>query len=113
MSFGLSEAWASVAPASASTAPAEGPFSMVMILAIFVLFYFMLIRPQNKRAKDHRALMAKLQKGDEIVTGSGFLCQIVSLHDDYLKVNLAEGMEVYLQRQSVSAVLPKGTIKAL
>lgn len=84
-----------------------------MIAAIFVLFYFMLIRPQNKRAKEHRELINRLKKGDEIVTSGGMLAKVVSLDDQYIKISLAEGVEINLQRSAVSTVLPKGTIKSL
>lgn len=112
MSFLISDAFADAAT-SATPAQADGTFSMVMIAVIFVLFYFMLIRPQNKRAKEHRELINKLQKGDEIVTTSGFLGKVVNLDEQFIKVSLAEGIDVHLQRQAVTAVLPKGTIKAL
>lgn len=111
MSFLVNDAIA--ATASAQPAQADGTFSMIMIAAIFVLFYFMLIRPQNKRAKEHRELVGKLQKGDEVVTSGGFLGKVVSLDEQFIKVSLAEGVDVNLQRSAVSAVLPKGTIKAL
>lgn len=112
MSFFMSDAFAE---ATTATAPAQGDgtFSMVMIAVIFVLFYFMLIRPQNKRAKEHRELVNKLQKGDEIVTTSGFVGKVVAIDEQFIKVSLADGIEVHLQRQAVSAVLPKGTLKAL
>ena len=84
-----------------------------MIAAIFVLFYFMLIRPQNKRAKEHRELVGKLKKGDEIITSGGILAKVSSLDEQYIKVSVAEGVEINLQRSAVSAVLPKGTIKSL
>jgi preprotein translocase subunit YajC len=111
MSFLINNAFAETA--SVQPAQADGAFSMIMIAAIFVLFYFMLIRPQNKRAKEHRELTSKLQKGDEVVTSGGFLAKVVSLDDQFIKVSLAEGVEVSLQRSAVSTVLPKGTIKAL
>ena len=111
MSFFISNALADTA-AAAPVQP-DGTFSMIMIAAIFVLFYFMLIRPQNKRAKDHRELITKLQKGDEVITTGGFLAKVVSLDEQYLKVSLAEGVEVSLQRSAVSTILPKGTLKAL
>ena len=112
MSFLISDAFAD-ATTAAAPAQADGTFSMVMIGVIFVLFYFMLIRPQNKRAKEHRELISKVQKGDEIVTNSGFLGKVTNLDEQFIKVSLADGVEVLLQRQAVSAVLPKGTIKAL
>ena len=98
---------------SAMPAQADGTFSLVMIAAIFVLFYFMLIRPQNKRAKEHRELVGNLKKGDEVVTSGGIIAKVVSLDEQYIKVSLAEGVEVNLQRSAVSTVLPKGTLKSL
>lgn len=97
-----------------TTAPqGEGTFSLVMIVAIFVLFYFMLVRPQNRRAKEHRELVNKLAKGDEVITSSGMLAKIVSIDEQYMKVLIAQGVEVTIQRSAVSAVLPKGTVKNL
>lgn len=110
MSFFISSAMA------ATGAPAAGPdgsFSLIMIVAIFVLFYFMLIRPQNKRAKEHRELIGNLKKGDEIVTSGGMLAKVISLDEQFIKVNLAEGVDICLQRSAVSTVLPKGTMKSL
>jgi preprotein translocase subunit YajC len=110
MSFFINDAFAE---ATANATPADSTFSMIMIAVIFVLFYFMLIRPQNKRAKEHRELITKLQKGDEIVTTSGFVGKVVNLDEQFIKISLADGVEVHLQRQAVTAVLPKGTLKAL
>ena len=73
----------------------------------------MLIRPQNKRAKELRELISKLKKGDEIVTSGGILAKISSIDEQYIKVTVAEGTEVCLQRSAVSTVLPKGTLKSL
>lgn len=113
MSFLISNAMADTADAGAQAAQADGTFSLVMIGVIFVLFYFMLIRPQNKRAKEHRDLISKLEKGDEIATSSGILGRVVTLDEQYIKVSIAEGTEITLQRSAVSAVLPKGTLAAL
>lgn len=111
MGFFISDAIA--AGAAAPSGSADGTFSMIMIAAIFVLFYFMLIRPQNKRAKEHRELVSNLKKGDEIVTSGGILAKVINIDEQYIKVALAEGVEVSLQRAAVSAVLPKGTLKSL
>jgi len=111
MSFFIGDAMA-----AAQTAPAaqpDGTFSLVMIVAIFVLFYFMLIRPQNKRAKEQRAMLSQLKKGDEIVTSGGILAKVVNLGEQYIKVALAGGVEINLQRGAVSTILPKGTLKSL
>ncbi len=114
MSFLISNAMAETAAGAAGQAPqGDGTFSLVMIGIIFVLFYFMLIRPQNKRAKAHRELVEKLQKGDEIATASGILGRVVALDEQYLKVAVSKETEIMLQRSAVSAVLPKGTLEAL
>lgn len=111
MSFFISDAFAT---AGTTAAPqADGSFSLIMIVAIFVLFYFMLIRPQSKKAKEHRDLISKLKKGDEIITAGGILAKVVSLNDQYIKVCLAEGVEINIQKGAVTTVLPKGTLKTL
>lgn len=110
MSFFISDA---IAAGSAPAAQADGTFSLVMIAAIFVLFYFMLIRPQNKRAKEHRELIGQLKKGDEIITTGGMLAKVVNIDEQYIKVSLAEGLEITMQKGAVSTVLPKGTLKSL
>lgn len=114
MSFFIQDALAEAAsPATAATAQDGGLMSFVMIGAIFVLFYFMLIRPQNKRAKEHRELISKIKKGDEILTSSGLLGKVLAVDDHYVKVSIAEGVEVNMQRGSVNAILPKGTLKSI
>jgi preprotein translocase subunit YajC len=110
MSFFISDAIAAASPSAGQT---DGTFSLIMIAAIFVLFYFMLIRPQNKKAKEHRDLLGRLKKGDEIITSGGILAKVVSLDEQYIKVSPAEGIEMSLQKGAVSTVLPKGTLKSL
>ena len=110
MSYFISDA---VAAAATPGAQSDGTFSLVMVAAIFVLFYFMLIRPQNKRAKEHRDLVNKVQKGDEIVTSGGLLAKVSSVDEQFIKATVAEGVDICLQRNAVTSVLPKGTIKAL
>ncbi|MCX7117716.1 MAG: preprotein translocase subunit YajC [Legionellales bacterium] len=111
MSFFMSDAIAAVG--SAPAAPTDGTFSLIMVGAIFILFYFMLIRPQNKRAKEHRQLVSQIQKGDEVITSGGMLAKVASVDEQYIKVLIAEGVEICLQRNSVTSVLPKGTCKSL
>lgn len=109
MSFLISNAYA-----AAGAAPqTDSTFSFLMMGVIFVLFYFMLIRPQNQRAKAQRTLLASLKKGDEVIVSGGILGKIVSLDEQYMKLMIAEGCEVSVQRQAVSLVLPKGTLKAV
>ena len=111
MSFLINDAMAAANTASAE--PASGLFSFVMIAMIFVLFYFMLIRPQNKRAKEHRDMINSLKKGDEIVTSGGLLAKVTALEEQYVTIKLAEGIEIKMQRNAVSAILPKGTLKSI
>lgn len=111
MSFFISNAMAAATPASAGQP--ENYYSLIMLVAIFVLFYFMLIRPQSKRAKEQREMVNALKKGDEVITSGGILAKVVSLDEQFIKVSLAEGVEINLQRNAVSSVLPKGTIKSL
>lgn len=86
--------------------------SLMPIILMFVVLYFLLIRPQLKRAKEHRTMVAALAKGDEIVTGGGELGKITKVGENYLTVELAPGVEILMQKPAVQTVLPKGTIKA-
>jgi preprotein translocase subunit YajC len=106
-----------IAPAYAQSAP-SGLFggdlmAFLPMVAIFVVFYFLLIRPQQKKAKEAKAMLEALQKGDEIVTAGGLLGRISKLGDQYLTVEIASGTEIMVQRGAVAQLLPKGTIKAL
>ncbi len=83
------------------------------MIAIVVVFYFLLIRPQQKRAKETKAMLSSLQKGDEIVTAGGVVGKISKLSDAYADVEIAPNVEVTIQRSAISLLLPKGTIKTL
>lgn len=111
MSFFISDAFADGA-AAAGQSSESGLLGMLPLLLIFVLFYFMLIRPQAKRAKELKNMVAALAKGDEIVTNGGLLGRINEVGESFLSVQIADGVEVKIQRQSVSALVPKGTIKS-
>ncbi|PJD93419.1 MAG: preprotein translocase subunit YajC [Legionella sp.] len=114
MSFLISDALAVGAEAVSAGPRSDGSFSLIMILGIFVLFYFMMIRPQNKRAKQHKELVGKLKKGDEIVLTSGILAKVDNLVNDvYLKATVSSGVDILVQRDAVTAVLPKGTLDSL
>lgn len=106
----ISPAWAQ-APAAAPQG--GGIESMLLILAMFAVLYFLMIRPQMKRAKEHKAMVDALQKGDEVITAGGMLGRITRVDDQYVSVALAEGVEVQMQRAAVQTVLPKGTIKTI
>lgn len=86
--------------------------SLVMLVVLFAFMYFFLIRPQTKRAKQHREMVAALAKGDEVVTNGGVLGRITSLSDQFATVEIASGVEVKVQRSAIASVMPKGTIKS-
>ncbi len=86
--------------------------SLLPLVLIFVVFYFLLIRPQTKRAKEHKAMVAALGSGDEVVTSGGMLGRITEVGDQFLTVEVAEGVRVKVQRHTVTSVLPKGTLKS-
>ena len=85
--------------------------SMLPLLLMFVVLYFVMIRPQMKKQKEHRAMIDALAKGDEVVTAGGFLGKVSKLGDAYVGIELANGVEVQMQRSAVTQVLPKGTVK--
>ena len=100
--------------AHAQAAGGAQPNAFVQLLPlvlIFVVFYFLLIRPQAKRAKEHKAMVAALAVGDEVVTAGGILGKVTETGDQFLTVELAEGVRVKIQRHTIGAVLPKGTLK--
>ena len=103
-----------ISPAYAQAAAAQ-PNALVQfapLLILVVLFYFMLIRPQMKRAKEQRTMLDKLAKGDEVVTGGGLAGRITAIGEVFLTLEVADKVEIKVQKQSVTAVLPKGTLKA-
>ena len=104
----------SPAYAQAAAAPAGADLmSFLPIVAIFIVFYFLLIRPQQKRAKETRAMLDALQKGDEIVTAGGVVGRIAKLNEQYATIEIAPNTEMVVQRGAIAQLLPKGTIKAL
>lgn len=87
--------------------------SFVPIILMFVVLYFLMIRPQMKRQKEAKAMMEALAKGDEVVTTGGLLGKVTKVADGYVTLEIAEGTEIVVQKGAVSTLLPKGTIKAL
>ena len=105
-----------ISPAFAQAAGAaqENPFlTFLPMIAIFVVFYFLLIRPQQKKQKEARAMLEALEKGNEVVTAGGMLGRIVKLDEQYVTVEVAPNVQVVVQRGAISQLLPKGTLKAL
>ncbi len=101
------------AEGAAAGAQAGNPFGgMFLMIGMVVLFYFLLIRPQQKRAKEHRKMVAELAKGDEVVTNGGVLGKITDVNEQYLTVEIANNVEIKLQAGAVATVLPKGSLKA-
>ncbi len=98
--------------AQADAAPQGGLMSFLPLIVIFVIFYFLLIRPQMKRAKEHKALVAQLAAGDEVVTNGGLLGRITQVGDSFVTVEVAENVKIKLQKHAVASVMPKGTIKS-
>lgn len=89
-----------------------GLMSFLPLVLIFVVFYFLLIRPQTKRAKEHRTMVAALEVGAEVVTNGGILGKVTEVSEQFLTVEIASGVAIKLQRHAVAQVLPKGTLKS-
>ena len=105
----ITPAWAQ----SGSAAQGGGIESLILIVLMFGVLYFLMIRPQMKRAKETKAMVEALQKGDEVVTAGGLVGRITKLGEQYITLEIAPNTEIVVQRAAVSAPLPKGTIKSL
>ncbi len=104
----INEAWAqAAAPAGADL------MSMLPIILMFVVLYFVMIRPQMKRAKEHKVMVEALQKGDEVIAAGGVLGRVAKVTDNYVTLEIADKIEIKVQRPAVQLVLPKGTIKGV
>lgn len=108
----ISNAFAQAAPAAAQD-PMSSITGMLPLIFMFVVLYFLMIRPQQKKAKEHKALLAGLAKGDEVVTQGGIVGKVTKVGENYVSVEIAEGTEVVVQKPSIGLVLPKGTLKSL
>ena len=99
------------AHAEAAPAPAGGGTEMLIMIGIFfAIMYFMIIRPQQKRQKEHKSLMDSLTKGDEVVTNGGMMGKIKAVSDDVVRIELAENVIIKVQKHAIASVLPKGTL---
>ena len=108
MNFFISDALA-----AAPQGQADPLMSFLPLIFIFVVFYFLLIRPQSKKAKEHKLMVEALAKGDEVVTNGGMLGRITKVGDNFVELEVADQVSVKVQRQAVANVMPKGTIKGL
>ena len=108
MSFFIDNAWAQAAPAQQG-----GSLGFILMMGLFfVIFYFMLIRPQSKRAKEHRAMLSALATGDEVVTSGGILGRVVEVGDNFITLEVASGVQLKVQKGQVATLMPKGTVKS-
>ncbi|MCG2586898.1 preprotein translocase subunit YajC [Massilia sp. TS11] len=99
---------------AAAPAGAGGFLEMTWpLILMFVIMYFLMIRPQQKRAKEHKTMMDALGKGDEVVTAGGMLGKVVKVSETYVTIEVAANTEVVMQKNSITTILPKGTLKAL
>lgn len=98
---------------AAAGGPMESAMQFLPIILMFVVLYFLMIRPQQKKAKEHKALLEALGKGDEVVTQSGMVGRITKVSDDFVTIEIAANVEVQMQKPSIVVVLPKGTLKSL
>jgi preprotein translocase subunit YajC len=112
----ISTAFAQAAPA-ATQDPMSGLMGMLPIILMFVVLWFLMIRPQMKKAKEHQKMVSELAKGDEVVTQGGIVGRITKIGENYITVEVAEGkdgpVEVTVQKAAIGAMLPKGTLKTL
>jgi len=100
--------------AQATGTPADAGWTgLLPIVLMFVLLYFLMIRPQMKRTKEHRSMTESLQKGDEVITAGGVLGRITKISDPYVSLEIAPNTEVQVQKSAVQTLLPKGTLKSL
>jgi preprotein translocase subunit YajC len=106
----ISEAYAQAGGASAGDA---GLMGMLPIVLMFVLLYFMMIRPQMKRAKEHKGMLEALKNGDEVIAAGGVLGRITKIGDAYVDIEIAPDTQIHVQKSAVQTLLPKGTIKSI
>ena len=107
----ISEAFAQAAPAATSGGPGFDLPQLLMFGGMFVVLYFVMIRPQMKRQKEHKAMVEALAKGDEVVTTGGLVGKVARLGESFMYLEIGNGIEVQLQRGAVIQVLPKGSVK--
>jgi preprotein translocase subunit YajC len=103
----ISDAWAQAAPGGASQFT-----PLLMVGVFFVIFYFLLFRPQQKRAKEHQNLLAKLATGDEVVTGGGLLGKVTDVGETFITLEIADGVRIKVQKTQITQLMPKGTLKS-
>ncbi len=98
---------------SAAAQPGGGMSFWIMMGLFVVIFYFLIIRPQNKRQKEHKKMIAEIDKGDEVVTAGGMLGKVSKVTDNYIVITISDNVDISVQKHAVTAVLPKGTLKSI
>lgn len=113
--FGIGDAFAQTAAPAAGHASSQGSFlTLLPTLIIFILiFYFLLIRPQSKRTKEHQKLIQSIANDDEVMTTGGIAGKIVEINDNFIVLRVAKDVDMTFQKNAIAAVLPKGTLKSL
>lgn len=101
------------AQAASTTQNEAGWVALLPMVGILVLFYFLLIRPQAKRAKEHKQMVEALQRGDEVITNGGILGQILNVSESYVIIEIAPAIEITVLKSSVQTLLPKGTLRSI
>jgi preprotein translocase subunit YajC len=110
VSFFISNAYAEGAPAGQQ----GGGFEFLIMIGIFfAIMYFMIIRPQQKRAKEHKALLDGLSKGDEVVTSGGLLGKVAGIGENFVEIKVSDNTTIKVQKHAIGSVMPKGTMKSL
>ena len=107
----ISNAYAQTAAAAAG--PMDSVMQFLPIILMFAVLYFLMVRPQMKKAKEHKALLEALAKGDEVVTQGGLAGRITKVGDDFVSISIADNVDIQMQKGAISLVLPKGTLKNL
>ncbi|PID48637.1 MAG: preprotein translocase subunit YajC [Proteobacteria bacterium] len=108
MSLFISDAWA-----QSAGSPVGGGMELILMMAVFfAIMYFMIIRPQQKRTKEHKTMLEALNKGDEVVTGGGLLGKITKIDDNFIQIEISEGVNIKVQKHAIASVMPKGTLKS-
>lgn len=110
MDFFISSAYAQTADGASEP---SAIFNLVFFGGFALIFYFLIWRPQSKRAKEHKELMSSLNKGDEVMTNGGILGKLTKVDDNYIVLQIADNVEIKLQKSAITAILPKGTLKSI
>ena len=99
---------------AAGAAPGPSPLAMpIMMVAFVAIFYFLMIRPQQKKQKEHQAMLSKIAAGDEVVTSGGILGRVIEVGDNFITLEIADNVRIKVQRFQVTSLVPKGTLKDL